>query len=298
MTAGLALALPSKAPSALDLALILQKERSGCQTGVYRLPNGSVVLWHTEEDVEAEPGCRFDRLRMVSFPIQEEDRTVEITAFLYPDLLPGPTFGWHSDGYFQAVDTLFLKSHHREGALLANIATWVTLRLGGKMDASSVIVMLAPFWDGYTLTCAWSEAGQVRAQTVEFAGQKMVSTALAEEAGDFLFQVNLFSERAAGLACIYEQISAARRKPFDERIIRTGQALRELKTDNQPLRCFFSLLCSRSGGEYAYSNVDVKAYFAGCLSPGGLEAWTGAGPALESDLPDLVRIHNGSGIEA
>ncbi len=42
--------LPGIAP--LELAVYLQDDHPGCQSGVYRLPDGSVLFWHTEEDVD------------------------------------------------------------------------------------------------------------------------------------------------------------------------------------------------------------------------------------------------------
>jgi hypothetical protein len=48
----------------IDLAMFLQNDCTGCQTGMYRAQDGSVVLWHTEEDVEDEPGSGFDLLRI------------------------------------------------------------------------------------------------------------------------------------------------------------------------------------------------------------------------------------------
>jgi hypothetical protein len=281
---------PRGRPAGLDLALLLQKERVGCQTGAYRLTDGSAILWHTEEDVEPEPGGRFDRLRLVSFPILEAGRLIEINAFLYPDLLPGPTFSWRSDHYLQAVDSLPLKPCAQGPALLANVAAWVTLRLGGAFDLPTVIEALGPYWDGYALNYAWVKPGQVRAGTVEFAGDAVLSDVLGDRPGDFLFQVNLCSGKSTRLAA-YELTTPQRRAPLEARLKRTEQALREREPGASSMQNFFNLLCSRSGGEYAYANMDVKAYLIGQISPGAMEIWLGPGPALEEDLPNLLRVH-------
>ena len=90
----------------LDLAFFLQHDSTGCQTGMYRQPDGSVIFWHTEEDIEAEAGSGFDQLRLAAFNVGGRDHPVHMHAFIYPDLLPGSAFGWRSDGYTQAVDTL------------------------------------------------------------------------------------------------------------------------------------------------------------------------------------------------
>ena len=93
----------------LDLALFLQHDSTGCQTGMYRQGDGSVILWHTEEDIEFEAGSGFDQLRLASFNVGDEENPITMTAFIYPDLLPGPAFGWRSDGYTQAVDNLHIR---------------------------------------------------------------------------------------------------------------------------------------------------------------------------------------------
>jgi hypothetical protein len=121
----------------------------------------------------------------------------------------------------------------------------------------------------------------------------MHCSTLGEQAGDFLFQVNLFSEKAASLASTYEQISEERRKPFTDRIHRTREALRGLALDYRPLQALYGLLGSRTGGEFAYANVDVKAHLAARLGLDGLEAWVGPGPAPGPDhanLSDCVTI--------
>ena len=42
--------------SPVELALVLQHDNVGCQTGVYRYASGDVQLWHTEEDADSEIG--------------------------------------------------------------------------------------------------------------------------------------------------------------------------------------------------------------------------------------------------
>ncbi len=52
-----------------ELALVLQHDNVGCQTGMYRYASGGVQLWHTEEDVDRKSGSRFDQLRVARFQI-------------------------------------------------------------------------------------------------------------------------------------------------------------------------------------------------------------------------------------
>jgi hypothetical protein len=46
-----------------ELAMILQTELMGCQTGMVRDQDGAIWLWHTEEDVDKTPDGRFDAIR-------------------------------------------------------------------------------------------------------------------------------------------------------------------------------------------------------------------------------------------
>lgn len=272
--------------SAVELALFLQNDNVGCQTGVYRDKAGAVMLWHTEEDVEAEPGSRFDKLRLATFHTGDDGS--EINAFIYPDLLPGPAFGWRRDGFLQAVDSLPLKP--AAGAyMLANIAAWVTLRLGKAFDPETVIAALGPFYDGYALTTVRLKDEQVLATKVEFAGDQQLVSALDSRPGSYLFQVNIFSDEKAAVALAYEDTERDSRSGLEQRLTRTTRALKSLHLAENAPACLSRLLASRLGGDYAYANEDVKSYFLGKLSGGDMEIYIGSGPALKEDLPRIVR---------
>lgn len=273
-----------------DLALLLQNDNPGCQTGVYREEDNSVTLWHTEEDVEEDFGSRFDKLRVVSFSVSENDRAEKINAFVYPDLLPGPAYCWRNNDFVQAVDALFLKQNTRNNGMLANVATWTTLRLGKKVEPKEVIEALGPFIDGYALTVVQEKDGHVLASKIEFADDQMLTTLLDRSTGSFLFQVNVFSKRDASIAITYENIDWNARKSFEERITRTECALRTVRTPNDVLPCLFRLLSSRLGGHDAYANAHVKSYFLNKVSNKGMEIWIGAGPAVRGDQPKKLTI--------
>jgi hypothetical protein len=112
-------------------------------------------------------------------------------------------------------------------------------------------------------------------------------TPLGDRPGDSLFQVNLCSRKATHPAA-YEQITPQRRAPLEARQARAARTLQAFTPGSRPLQDFYNLLCSRSGGEYACANADVKATLVGQVAPGSLEIWSGAGPALEGDQPDLI----------
>jgi hypothetical protein len=180
----------------IDLAFFLQHDSTGCQTGVYRQGDGSVILWHTEEDVEVEHGSGFDQLRLAAFNVGDDQHPIILYAFIYPDLLPGPAFGWRSDGYVQAVDTLHTRMFpDQQSGILANIATWLTLRLGPDYDPGMVIENMAPYYDSYALNAAFVQGGKVLAEKFEFAADQIFSEVLDELPGSYLFQVNIFSHK-------------------------------------------------------------------------------------------------------
>jgi hypothetical protein len=242
-----------------------------------------VLLWHTEEDVH-EAGSRFDKLRVATFRVDEQH---QMSAFIYPDLLPGPAYCWRSDHFIQAVDSLPLRP--APGAfMLANIATWVTLRLGQAVRPEVVIAALAPFVDGYALTVVQEKEGEISASKIEFAGDQFLVSPLGHEPGSFLFQVNLCSNKEAALAAAYDAVEADHRQTLESRITRTARAIGKFKPRGQASLHFFRLLASRLGGDYAYANEDVKSYFIGRISRSGLEIQLEAGPALKEDRPKLI----------
>ena len=280
--------------SARDLALLLQHDNTGCQTGLYRQKDGSVILWHTEEAFGSEPGGQFDQLRIASFRAGNGNSSVKMNAFIYPDLLPGPAFGWRSDGFAQAVDALLLKPFPQlQGGVLANVASWITLRLGPAVNAQEVIEALGPFQDGYALNIVYSKRGQVYAKKVEFASNLIFPYLLGETPGEFLFQVNVFSQRQRLDLLKLENISLENRKTFEQRIRRTKRVLKCREpgaSSSEELRFFFDLLASRIGGEWAYANADLKAYFLNRVSQTGMEIWLGPGAALRNEQPDVIRV--------
>src|SRR5262245_1218166 len=238
--------------SADDLALFLQNDNLGCQTGVYRENDGSVSLWHTEEDVQT-PGSRFDKLRLATFRAGNHDKTIEVNAFIYPDLLPGPAYAWRGDHFVQAIDSLPLKPA-AGSYMLANIVAWVTLYLGKSVEPEEVIRALGPFVDGYALTLVQAQEGQVSAHKLEFAGNQLLSLSLAETPGSFLFQVNILSNEKAAIALSYEDTERESRPFLEKRIARTSRAIRAVKPGSNATPGLFRLLASRLGGDYAYAN--------------------------------------------
>ncbi|HSJ58137.1 MAG TPA: hypothetical protein VLC95_13220 [Anaerolineae bacterium] len=259
-----------------ELALWLQSEQGGCQTGIYRDHDGSIILWHTEEDVEAAPGARFDRLRLFSFHAATPGTVA--TSFIYPDLLPGPTFGWSSDLYVQAVDSLFVRVPEAHGAVLPNVVAWMRLYMGREIDTERLLRSMAPYGGGYAMLTVHHDGQGWQGEKVEFAGSRQLSARLSDRPGDSIFQVNVCADRESEIAQAYEEIEPARRALFEHRMTRTGRLVEAIRRSDDRVEGFRRLLASRAGGDFAYSNVDVKATFL-CHARGQApRIWVGAGP--------------------
>jgi hypothetical protein len=283
-----------KPVSAINLALFLQHDSTGCQTGLYRQQDGSVILWHTEEDVEYEEGSGFDQLRLAAFNVGDDHHPVIMHAFIYPDLLPGPAFGWRSDGYTQAVDTLHTRVYPEQKAgMLANIVTWLTLRLGPDCDPAKVIADMVPFYDGYALNVVSLHNGKVHAEKYEFAEDHILQNILDHKTGSYLFQVNIFSQDTPSWVRDVQKLPPADYRLYKQRMTWTQTAIQNKDhrvSEADDMRFFFNLLTTRSGTIWSYANIHVKAYFILRLSNQGGEIWLGHGPALSTDKFTVIHV--------
>ena len=296
-----------------DLALVLQHDNVGCQTGMYRCANGSLVFWHSEEDA-AGPGERFDKLRIAKMVLPDSETTVESQMFIYPDLLPGPAFAWRSDGYIQAADTLNLMSQPElEQGALVNVVCWLALRLGPRGSLEEIVQALLPYWDGYALNVAYPRKAapaedKLVALKIEYARRQVIRYQLDDQPGSFLFQVNLFCQRRNATVKAIEALPVYRQRFNAQRIYRTRRMLRKRKMDGLSKReagvpdfvyhfgpevaqetanstpdevnFIYSMLGSRLGGDGAYANEDVRAWMIAHLSDEALSVWTGAGAVI------------------
>jgi hypothetical protein len=267
--------------SADDVAIFLQDEEAGCQTGVLREDERSIIMWHTEESGEPQGCNRFDKLRLASFRAPGRGRPRVITAFIYPDLLPGSAFAWSGGDFVQAVDTLHVRPSDTPSAIPVNAVTWIRLFLGGDDASTGIVRALAPFSGGYALTSAHRTASSVHAGKVE-------SSALPETPGSALFQVNLFSDPASKIALENEVIDVERRRLLERRIVRTQRTLRLIARSTNKPSGISRMLASRVGGGYAYCNESVKAYIIYRMSAEYASVRVGAGPAIRQDQPYAV----------
>jgi hypothetical protein len=262
-----------------DLATLLQMDDVGCQTGVLREHDGSVILWHAEEDYEDSPGQRFDQLRIFIFKAANGHTA---GGFIYPDLLPGPTFAWQAGDFVQAIDTLHVRPLEFEDAILPNTLAWLSLYLGSQVTRQELATQLGPFQGGYSLTAAYKQAGQVSVEKVEFANSQVAASHLEHAAGECLFQTNVIRDLSQPIGA-EEQTSPESRTWNEQRMARTGRLIKAVQSSAQPLAGVFRLLHSRLGGESAYANRDVKAYLVCHMAVEKTSIWVGAGAAMPDD---------------
>lgn len=262
--------------SALDLALWAQDDNTGCQTGMLRRADGSVFLWHTEEDTIGY----FDKPRIVSFVVGDET----LHAFMYPYLLPGPAFGWQA-GQVHAVDTLFMRRDLTPVGAYTSVASWLIWRLGPAADAREVIRALSPFVDGCAVNVVQPAARGARATTHEFGGRRLASRSLRADAGAFAFQANAVCRPESPLGR-EEELSARDRAPYERRLDRAQEAMERLRArPREPAaQDLVRFLASRRGGSYANANRDVKAHCVACVCSSGLEMYVQSGSAHPEDV--------------
>lgn len=260
--------------SPLELGLLLQDDNTGCQTGFFRNCSGAVDFWHTEEDQDARDFIRVDQPRIIRFSSRAG---LEIHSFIYPDLLPGSTFNWRNDGSLQLVDALLLNDDLPGSGLHANLFSWINLNLPAGFPLKVLFSSLKPFFDGYALFSAFIHDGKVVVNRIEFCRDEMVLTSLDDSRGSWLFQVNIFSEKSRQLAKKYERNPFPERIKYLVRIKRTSQILKGITDDDQAQAILRQLLKSKTGGDYAYNNPDVKASVIGKLSSAGLSINTAPG---------------------
>ena len=259
--------------TAVDLATLLQEDEVGCQTGVLREQGGAVILWHSEEDYEISPNQRFDKLRLFKF---KAINGRSACGFIYPDLLPGPTFGWQADDYAQAVDTLHVRPVDFEDAILPNTLAWLSLYLGPQVSRQELAQKLGPFQGGYSLTAVYKKDEQILVEKVEYANAQISACELGTSPGESLFQTNVIRDRSLPIGA-EEQTSPESRVWNEQRMHRTARFIRTIKNASNPRKMVLGMLASRLGGEAAYANRDVKAYLVLRMAPGETSILVGAG---------------------
>ena len=268
-----------------DLATLLQEDEAGCQTGLLRDPNGGVILWHAEEDLEQAPGDRFEKFRLFYFRAANGSSAC---GFIYPDLLPGPTFGWQAGDYAQhvyaqhvyaqhdyaqAVDSLHARQKDLEDAILPNTLAWLSLYLGAQGISSehkgryaNLVEILGPYQGGYSLTAHSKKNGLVSVEKVDFMNDQLAACQLGTETGSSLFQTNIIRDLTQPIGA-EEQTSPENRTWNEVRQKRTERFLRVIRNSSEPLPLIFRMLSSRLGGESSYANRDVKATLVCQMDP-------------------------------
>ena len=263
-----------------DLGLLLQMENDGCQIGAYRMADGGIVIWHTEEEMDH---ARFDKLRIASFNISLGTKTWEVFSFIYPDLLPGPAFGWVHDSrsvFVQAVASLPIKPN-LQYSIIANIATWIILFWGNEIDSKTIISELGPFIDGYALITASKDKHVINASRVEFGHELIIAQSLDRLPGSLIYQTNAFSNSSERAFRKINTIQPRYSYLYHQREVRNSKAVSKLEKNitEDVLSSFYDLICSETGKDFAYANLDVMGYFLCYISSSSTQIKVGSGPA-------------------
>lgn len=256
--------------TAAELALWLQDDNTGCQTGMVRLPGGNVLFWHTEEDSIGY----FDQPRVAALTVGGQTWH----AFLYPYLLPGPAFGWQA-GQFHAVDSLNMR--RSEHGTLSCIAAWLAWRYGPLVYAD--FRTMTPYIDGCAIGLVQRTRDGVSAAVQELGWLDTNTRTLPRIRHKLLYQANCV-ERPKSRLAHREGLSAAERELYCARGERTRAAIEELvAADDLTPQRIVELLATRRGGLYAYANEEVKAHCVGVASPERIELYVQSGAALPGD---------------
>lgn len=271
--------MDSSPVQAKELAMFLQEDETGCQTGVYREQDGSVIFWHVEEDEEKTPGEHFDKLRLFSFRAHNGQTA---TAFIYPDLLPGPTFAWQGGNYVQAIDTLHIQPADFEHSILPNTLAWLALYLGTYTTREELVKSLGPFQGGYSLTAVYKNNNHANVEKIEYANDALYTSGLDEDAGCYLFQTNILRDPSLPIGA-NEQASGESLAINGARYARTARFMRVVQQSEDALPLVFRMLRSQAGGESAYANNSVKAYLVCRMTPAKTSIWVGAGAPMPDD---------------
>lgn len=260
--------------TSLELGLLLQDDNSGCQTGFFRERSGAVAFWHTEEDIDELHFRRVDQPRLMRY---KTANGLVIHSFIYPDLLPGSTFNWRSDGHVQLVDALLLKDDLPKIGLPANLFAWLNLHVYPEISLDHLFSALQPFFDGYALFSAGVINDVVDVKRIEFCQDDKLLVELGQNPGNSLIQVNIFSNENQPMAKKYERHPFRDRTHYEQRIQRAQQILQGILRTDDAQAVVGRMLFSKEGGQYAFNNKDVKAFLYGRISTGGLNIYAAPG---------------------
>ncbi|APR79774.1 Hypothetical protein A7982_05121 [Minicystis rosea] len=270
-----------------DLALWAQDDNVGCQTGMLRQSDGSVLFWHTEED---RLGLT-DRPRLATFALGRET----LSAYLYPYLLPGPAFGFCKD-QIHAIDSLVLQRGLAAEGAFTSVASFLVWRLRGAVPAREMLRSIAPHLDGCAINVVRPSGHRVQGETHEIGGRHVQSRTLGTSPGSFVVQANAVLDLSSPLA-EHEGLSIEERCDYDARIGRVTAALeKRLGAAGEPGPAdVLRLLGSRDGGRRAFANLTVKGHFVARVTAHGVEIHIGSGSALSGDIYSDYRYHYGEG---
>lgn len=281
----------------LHLAVELHNDNVGCQTGIRRQADGSVIFWHMEEDAEvlnddgSLPEGKLSQ-RLVQLSIGKGENAREILAFDIPSLLPGGAF-FVEDKRIVGVDSYYLKSKGVKPGTLANLTLATMLALGKTAEIEDVAKLLGPHCDGYAVSEVKIDNSEVIGKVVEFLGKDVLSPKmLGRNEGNRKTKVNLADRRFSGK----EEFERGEKTEFEKRIHRFERWFNLVSSwygkGAIQLQSIMRLMQNRVGGtEWSNANVFTLAHCAAQIFPDGkIEFFAQSGPAIKGETPKLFKI--------
>jgi hypothetical protein len=278
--------------TAADLGLWLQNDNFGCGTIMFRTPDKSVRMIHTEEDET----FKLSRAQMVTMRIGGEQDTKQLIRFFsYPHLLPGSTFGWRvseDEVIVQTINYLPLDEPESfEGKMLANVYTWAMLMQGDYEQAEQLLQDLGPYADGYTVNLVRIQSGDetVKAKSITFARDQVRAVELGGKDYDRITQVNCLPPELKDWHRLEAGVGDDNRSRWYNRLRRLNRMVdlsrRLIRSDGDKLTfdVLFCWIASRIGRTRPLSRKDVKGNLIAEVSNEGIEAYCLAGPATKDD---------------
>lgn len=256
--------------SAEDLGMWAQDDNTGCQTGMIRRADRSVMLWHTEEDTIGY----IDAPRLATLCVDGVARS----AFIYPYLLPGPAFGWSGE-QVHAVDSLHVRDAAAPVGAYTALASWLVWRLGPELEVRAIARALVPFVDGCAIHVVRCTGRTPSAEVLELGARQVQRRVLRAQAGAIEAQANAVIDGASALAR-REGMRERQRRLYVRRVERARAAMAAIcaQPGGASPEAVLRLLADRRGGGYANANSDVFGHCLAVVSAAGLRVQVGAGP--------------------
>ena len=130
----------------------------------------------------------------------------------------------------------------------------------------------------------------INASRIEFAHELIVVQSLNRLSGSFVYQTNAFSSFSEKAFKKTDMIRSRYDHLYHQREVRTSKAVSRIEKNftEDILSSFYDLICSETGKEFAYANLDVMGYFLCYIAPSGTQIKLGGGLARPNKKQELL----------